>query len=52
MTTFDIILIELALGGLLAYYRSGEQRFKKWRYILPFVGGWMALIDSVKSRIQ
>jgi len=31
-----------------AYFASGRQRFQKWKYLLPCIGGWMALRDRLK----
>jgi len=38
-----IILITLFLADMCAYYASGNHRFKKRIYLIPLIGGWLAL---------
>ncbi len=32
-----------------AWFASGSQRHKHARYLIPAVGGWMALHDSINN---
>ncbi|MEJ0089404.1 MAG: hypothetical protein WDM80_06635 [Limisphaerales bacterium] len=34
---------------MCAYYASGQQRFKKRRYLLPAIGGWISLHDKLNA---
>jgi len=44
-----IIGIVVGVADMMAWLKSGQQRFKKWRYIIPVIGGWMALYDKHRS---
>jgi hypothetical protein len=44
------IYISLFVADLFAGYATGSTRRKKLRYLLPCVGGWLALADKLKAQ--
>lgn len=49
VTTIIVVLSWiLSLVDWVAYLSSGEQRFKKARYLLPWIGGHLALWDATR----